>query len=235
MKKILITVVLALMTLQAFAQGGFDRSTYDWGKFGYYEAANQALTQAPDVVFMGDSITEFWFRQHPDFFTSNNFAGRGISGQCSTQMLCRFQRDVVALNPKVVVINCGTNDIAGNNGKISHSDVVDIIKSMCDIAKSHGITPVLTSVLPCNHFFWNPEARPAEDIMALNILIREYADVQGLLYVDYHSAMTDATGALPKIYSEDGCHPVSAGYDKVEEIILPFIRKALDKSHNLIR
>ena len=87
MKKILITVVLALMTLQAFAQGGFDRSTYDWGKFGYYEAANQALTQAPDVVFMGDSITEFWFRQHPDFFTSNNFAGRGISGQCSTQML----------------------------------------------------------------------------------------------------------------------------------------------------
>ena len=71
--------------------------------------------------------------------------------------------------------------------------------------------------------------------MALNILIREYADVQGLLYVDYHSAMTDATGALPKIYSEDGCHPVSAGYDKMEEIILPFIRKALDKSHNLIR
>ena len=56
---------------------------------------------------MGDSITEFWFRQHPDFFTSNNFAGRGISGQCSTQMLCRFQRDVVALNPKVVVTKEG--------------------------------------------------------------------------------------------------------------------------------
>ena len=227
MKKILITVVLALMTLQAFAQGGFDRRTYDWGKFGYYEAANQALAQAPDVVFLGDSITEYWFREHPDFFTSNNFAGRGISGQCSTQMLCRFRRDVIALNPKVVVINCGTNDIARNNGPILPGDIVDAIRSMCELAKLHGITPVLTSVLPCNRFFWNPEARPAEDIMALNILIREYADGAGLIYVDYHSEMKDDSGALPEVYSADGCHPVSAGYDKMEEIILPFIRKAL--------
>lgn len=224
MKKALLLVSVLMMSVTAFAQR---RGDFEWGGFSRYKEANEEMTSSPKVVFMGDSITEFWFSSDPDFFNDNNFVGRGIGGQCSTQMLCRFQSDVIALKPKVVVINAGTNDIAGNNGKILHKDVVAQIKSMCELARMHGITPVVTSVLPCDRFFWNKEAKPAQDIIALNKLIRKYALSAGLIYVDYHSEMSLSDGSLPAEYSEDGCHPLLAGYKKMEEIVLPYINKAL--------
>lgn len=46
--------------------------------------------------FMGNSITDSWYSFRPDFFNSNNFAVRGISGQVTSQMLCRFRPDVTA-------------------------------------------------------------------------------------------------------------------------------------------
>lgn len=199
----------------------------DWGKFNRYAGANAALEASPKVVFMGDSITEYWYGMDPAFFDENGFAGRGISGQTAEQMLCRFQKDVIALHPKVVVINAGTNDVAGNNGKIAHEDVVDVIKSMCELARFHGITPVLTSVLPCNFFFWYQDIRPAQDIIHLNSLIKEYATRAGIIYVDYHSIMREEDGSLPKKYSDDGCHPTVQGYKVMEETILPYIDKAL--------
>ena len=224
MKKALLLVSVLLMSVTAFAQ---NRENYDWGKFDRYKAANEGLKSSPKVVFMGDSITEYWYTLDPDFFNDNDFAGRGISGQCSTQMLSRFQNDVIALNPKVVIINAGTNDIAENNGKIQHKDVVAQIKSMCELARLHGITPVVTSVLPCDRFFWRKEVKPAQDIIALNKLIKEYALSAGLIYVDYHSELSQSDGSLPAEYSEDGCHPILPGYKKMEEIILPYINKAL--------
>ena len=86
----------------------------DWAKFYRYEEANKSLKQAPAVVFMGNSITDTWAKTRPEFFTSHNYAGRGISGQTSSHMLVRFQEDVIALHPKAVVILAGINDLARN-------------------------------------------------------------------------------------------------------------------------
>lgn len=227
MKKTLL--ILALITGQLISNAqNFDRKTMDWARFGFYQEANTAVTEAPRVVFMGDSITEFWYQFDPEFFTTNNFAGRGIGGQCAAHMLCRFQKDVVDLHPKVVVINAGTNDVARNNGYVAPENVVSQIKSMCDIAIANGIVPVVASILPCNRFYWNPEARPAQEIIELNRLIKAYADEAGIIYADYHTPMRSEDGSLPAVYSEDGCHPVIAGYKKMEEIIMPYINKALD-------
>ena len=70
---------------------------------------------------MGDSITENWTRivnppspDQGDFFPTQQYINRGISRQASPQMLVRVRQDVVALQPKLVVILAGTNDIAQN-------------------------------------------------------------------------------------------------------------------------
>lgn len=223
MKKFAISIILALVAITGFAQ---NKNT-DWARFRTYADKNAALAVEPLAVFMGDSITEMWAGMDPDFFTSHNFAGRGISGQTSEHMLCRFQNDVIKLHPKVVVINAGTNDIARNNGDILPENIVAQIKSMAELARMHGITPVIASVLPCNRFFWAPDARPAQEIIALNKLIKTYADAAGIIYVDYHSAMRAEDGSLPAKYSDDGCHPILEGYKVMESIILPYIDKAL--------
>ena len=230
MKRIIFLLVLIAGQISCFAQpGGFDRKNMDWARYSFYQEANAAVTTAPKVVFMGDSITEFWAQFDPDFFTNNNFLGRGIGGQCAAHMLCRFVRDVVDLKPQVVVINAGTNDVARNNGYVAPENVVSQIKSMCDIAIANGIVPIVASILPCNKFYWNPEARPAQEIIELNALLKEYTDKAGIIYADYHTPMRMEDGSLPTEYSEDGCHPVIAGYKKMEEIIMPYIEMALKK------
>jgi len=228
MKKFVVLAVLALIGLSTAAQ------TQDWAKFTRYKESNEKIAAsgvAPKVVFMGDSITEGWFRKNPDFFTSNNFAGRGISGQTSSQMLVRFRDDVIALNPKTVVILAGTNDLALNNGIIEIDNVVGNVISMCELAKLHKIRPVICSVLPATSFSWRPEAGDrSKDIIELNAKLEDYAKSHHIKYVDYHSALKDAADGLAAPYGDarkngsDSVHPGLDGYKVMEEIILKALK-----------
>lgn len=191
----------------------------DWAQFYRYEKANELLAKAPKAVLMGNSITDFWAKRRPDFFTKYNLAGRGISGQTSSQMLVRFQSDVVDLRPEMVVILAGTNDIALNNGKITLKHVFQNIVSMCQIAKFNGIEPVIASILPASTFSWRKDLKPADDIKELNRMLADYAKENGIKYVDYYSALTDAQGGLPEQYSKDGVHPNVQGYEVMERVI----------------
>ena len=220
MKKILLLPVL-VMALSLSAQ------QKDWAQFYRYEGKNDSLTTRPDVVFMGNSITDCWVDTVPAFFAENNFVGRGISGQVSSQMLVRFQEDVINLHPKVVVICCGTNDIAQNNGPISLEHILHNIKSMCQLARANKIKPVVCSTLPAKGFKWRPEMKPANDILQLNEMIKAYAKENKIPYVDYHSALKDEENGLPKKYSKDGVHPNAQGYAVMESVILPILKKVL--------
>ena len=220
MKKILLLPVL-FMALSLSAQ------QKDWAQFYRYEGKNDSLTTRPDVVFMGNSITDCWVDTVPAFFAENNFVGRGISGQVSSQMLVRFQEDVINLHPKVVVICCGTNDIAQNNGPISLEHILHNIKSMCQLARANKIKPVVCSTLPAKGFKWRPEMKPANDILQLNEMIKAYAKENKIPYVDYHSALKDEENGLPKKYSKDGVHPNAQGYAVMESVIMPVLKKVL--------
>src|SRR3954449_12636266 len=83
----------------------------DWAGLTRYGSENAELRPAKPgesrVIFLGDQITELW----PNFFPGKPYINRGIAGQTSAQMLVRFQQDVVALKPKVVVIQAGVNDL----------------------------------------------------------------------------------------------------------------------------
>lgn len=196
----------------------------DWAKFNRYHDANKEVTTSPRVVFMGDSITDFWVDADPDFFKSNNFLGRGISGQTTSHMLVRFRRDVIDHHPKYVVILAGTNDVAKNLGEIAPENSLGNIISMCEIARANKIKPIICSILPCNFFFWRPEVKGQEkEIIELNALLKEYAESAKIPYVDYHSAMKDEKDGLPKKYADDGCHPNKEGYAKMKEIILKYL------------
>lgn len=198
----------------------------DWAKFNRYAIANKKLNKPTKVVFMGNSITDRW-RNRADsaFFDNNGFVCRGIGGQTSSEMLVRFQADVINIKPKVVVINAGTNDIAQNNGIIALENIMQNIISMCELAKLHNIKPILASVLPVYMYNWHKELFPAQDIIKLNIMIKAYADQNRIPYVDYHSALKDEKNGMPEKYSKDGCHPNLEGYKIMEPIVLNAIRK----------
>ena len=198
----------------------FVASAQDWAKFYRYEEANAQVSQKPKAVLMGDSITDGWAKQDPDFFTANNFLGRGISGQTTSHMLVRFRRDVVELNPEYVLILAGTNDIAKNNGDITLENVLGNIISMCEIAEANGIIPVICSALPADRFRWRPEMTPAEEIVKYNVLLKAFADSKGYIYIDYHTALKNENNGLPEEYAADGVHPNLTCYKIMEDMVL---------------
>ncbi|MDP5036411.1 MAG: GDSL-type esterase/lipase family protein [Alishewanella sp.] len=204
----------------------------------YQQANQQFIANYPQgalVVFMGDSITEFWPYQRPTFFAQNNFIGRGIGGQVSHQMLLRFREDVLNLKPQVVVILAGTNDIAQNSGAIVLPRVADNIFSMAELARAHGVSVILCSVLPASDFPWRSGLQPVHRIVELNQLIKQYAVQHQIPYVDYYAAMNDGKGGLrvPDFTNaKDLVHPNAAGYALMESLIAPVIASVLEARSN---
>ena len=205
----------------------------DWANLNYYRKANALLENPADkedrIVFMGNSITEFWKNVHPDFFVGKSYVNRGIGGQTTSQMLLRFRADVVNLHPKVVVFLGGTNDIAGNTGNVTLDVIEDNIFSMIDLAKSNDIAVVLCSVLPVYDYPWSPGKEPAEKIIELNKALRFYAETHDITFVDFHTPMKDSRNGLRIELGEDGVHPNVSGYLIMEPLVEEAIAKELLK------
>lgn len=223
MKKCTVTLfaylTLLLIQTRCLAQ--------DWADLLHYKTENtQAGKPAKEekrVVFMGNSITEGWSKQYPDFFKNKPYLNRGISGQTTPQMLLRFRQDVIKLKPSVVVILAGTNDIAGNTGPSTIEMIEDNIISMVELAKANGIQVVLCSVLPVFDYPWKPGIEPAQKIVALNILLKKYAQKSKVFYLDFFSIMADNRNGLKDAFTFDGVHPNLAGY----QLMSPLTEKAI--------
>ena len=187
----------------------------DWANLNKYQSQNtqlQSLSKGEKrIVFMGDSITEFWSAINPDYFLGKPYINRGISGQTTPQMLIRFRADVIALQPTAVIILAGINDIAGNTGPSSIEMIRDNIFSMAELAKANHIKVILCSVLPAFDFPWKPNQEPIEKIKALNKILKNYAAKNNIVYVNYYSALVDERQGLKLDDSADGVHPNKAG------------------------
>jgi lysophospholipase L1-like esterase len=204
----------------------------DWAQLGHYKAENAALA-APAagkkrVVFYGDSITANW-AGHNIFFPGKPYVGRGISGQTSAQMVVRFHQDVVDLRPAVVVILAGTNDVAENTGPMTTEMTLDNFRAMVEMARANKIKVVICSIPPAGDFPWRKGLEPAEKIRALNGRLETWAKSEGLVWVDYYSALADAGGAMKPGVSLDGVHPNAAGYAIMAPLAEGGIAKALGK------
>lgn len=201
----------------------------DWPDLARYRDANAEL-QLPKpgeqrVVFLGASITDFWGRKYGEFFPGKPYVNRGISGQVTSQMLVRFQQDVVHLHPAAVIIaDAGANNIAGNAGPATLEMFQNDIQSMVAIARANHIRVILASLLPASRFPWKPEAKPAAEIRQWNDWLKQYAKQQRIVYLDYYSALVDSEGGMKSDLAFDAAvHPNSAGY----AIMQPLAEKAI--------
>ncbi|MGY4537615.1 lysophospholipase L1-like esterase [Mucilaginibacter sp. UYNi724] len=208
-----------------------ERYHNDWAWLNRYAGDNLKMpAPAPGekrVVYMGDSITDNWINTDPDFFKSRSYIDRGIGGQTTPQMLVRFREDVINLQPKVVIILAGINDIAGNTGPSVLENVAGNIFSMAQLAKTANIKVILCSVLPAYAIGWKPGVDPKEPIAKLNAMLKDYALKNKLGYVDYYAAMVDDKLALRDGLGTDGLHPNLAGYKIMEPLADEAIKKAL--------
>ncbi len=205
----------------------FDQPPMDWANLKRFQEENKKV-MAPKanenrVVFMGNSITEGWSNSDPGFFEGKPYFNRGISGQTTPQMVLRFKQDVIDLKPKIVVILAGINDIAGNTGPMTLEQTRDNLIAMAQFAKANGIKVVLSSVIPAYDFPWRPGLEPAEKVVTLNKMIKEYADKNNIVYLDYFSAMADERHGLKNELGYDGVHPNLEGY----KVMAPLAEKAI--------
>lgn len=194
-----------------------DNKSLDWPNLSRYQDENRSV-RLPEkgkqrVVFMGDSITEEWSNLYADYFDTEGYINRGIGGQTTPQMLIRFKPDVIDLEPDIVVILAGTNDIAGNTGPSNVKMITDNIFSMAELARAHQIKVVLSSILPVFEYEWAKEIKdvPAT-IDSVNDELKKYVNDHGLVYLDYFSSMVDERKGLNKDYTYDGVHPNQDGY-----------------------
>ncbi len=224
-KSLLLFVAMGFFLVKAEAQKG------DWAAFGRYEKANEQVKALPQskraVVFMGNSITDFWINSDSAFFANNNYIDRGISGQTTSQMLIRFRKDVIDLHPKAVIILAGTNDIAGNTGDISLENILGNIASMAELAKQHHIKVLLCSITPAFDYPWHRGMQPNIKIPVLNNMLENYAKENHFAYVDYFSALNDGNNGMKKGLAKDGVHPTLEGYKIMESIANKSIKKII--------
>ena len=229
MKKVNVLIISCMLSLLGLTK----IHAQDWADLNHFKEANSTVPELQynenRIVFMGNSITIGWLNNRPEFFEGKPYINRGISGQTTPQMLIRFRQDVIDLNPKVVTILAGTNDIAGNTGPSTLEMIMDNIKGMAELAQANGIKVILSSTLPAYDYPWKPGVEPSGKIIALNKMIKEYAKTNGHIYLDYFSAMVDERNGLPKKYAEDEVHPTVEGYKLMEPLVEAAIAEALKK------
>lgn len=135
---------------------------------------------------------------------------RGINGNTTSEMLARFERDVLKHNPDYVVIMGGHNDIIWQE---SFDRIVWNLKAMIDMAQKKGIKVVLGLLIPVDDpYFEGLVARVRE-------WMRDYALKNNVAYIDFASALRNEEGKVRTELLLDGAHPTREGYKKMFEAI----------------
>ena len=209
----------------------YRRVLLDWGGLTRYGSENSELRYDPNenrVVFLGDEITENWGEGNAKFFPGKPYLNRGITRQTSAQMLVRFRQDVLALKPKVVVIQAGSNDIASVMGPSTEGTMAEHFMSMVELAKLHNIRVVIASVTPVCDCAGkrNTLRRPVGKLLSLNNWLKDYAAQSGSLYLDYYSALVEGR-FLKKDFTTDGLLLNDAGYERIAPLAEKAIAEAL--------
>jgi lysophospholipase L1-like esterase len=228
MNKILFVLALFNITL-VHSQSKINDNWADWANFKKYTEQNKTVPPRVKgekrVVFLGNSIFEGWLRLRPEFFEGKPYFDRGISGQTTPQMLLRFYEDVLALNPEVMVLKAGINDIAQNSGPYNQQQTLNNIKAIAQLARANDIKVILCSVLPASDFRWRPGLDPGDKVIALNNAIRDFSESKGFYYLDLYSAVVDENKGMKAAYANDGVHPTVEGFKVLEPLVEDAIKK----------
>ena len=200
----------------------------DWADLCFFRTENDALIRRgvqPHVVFLGDSITHYWDRFEPQFYTEG-LLNRGLAGQASPQVLLRLQPDALTLKPRMIHLMVGLNDIVGIRGWSRPDDYRNNIESIVTLAKAGGVTVIIGAIPPAKNDGWATGVHPVARIREMNDWLRAIAQRDGLVFADYWAAMAAPDGTMRRELADDGVHPNAAGYAVMTPIAQAAIAEA---------
>jgi lysophospholipase L1-like esterase len=179
-----------------------------------------------DVLFLGDSITDFWRRDDPRAggkkvwdanFGSLRTANFGISGDRTQHVLWRLQNgELEGIKPKVVVLMIGTNNIGVERDQVTPRNttpevvagVTAIVKTLR--AKVPSTKIMLLAIFPHGETPDNPLRRQINEV---NASISRLDDGKNVRYLDIGPKFLTPEGILTKEVMPDFLHPGEKGYE----------------------
>ena len=192
----------------------------------------------PDVLFIGDSITEYW-ELAPFFSEYGVLINRGWAGEVVENLVERFYYDAVSLHPRVCVFSEGINNTwamfeRNRLNPLKQSETDDFIRHMESMyreifeqAKKARMTLVAGSVLPVG----TDDIRN-DLVLLMNASIIKLCREYGVAYADYHAAVTGEDGKrLKDLTFGDLLHPHAGGYALMADVLKPILKKILGVKH----
>jgi lysophospholipase L1-like esterase len=190
-----------------------------------------------DVYFEGDSITRRWgATDYPEFlanwkqnFFGWNAADFGWGADTIQNILWRLQNgELDGVNPKVIVLLAGTNNVGrtnppdGDAAKVE--DITKGIKAVLDVmqAKAPRATIILMGIFPRND---NIAVMPTID--RINANISKFADGKKIRYLNINEKLADKSGKLFEGMMGDGLHPSLKGYQVWADALKPMFRELI--------
>lgn len=216
-----VWVMMFVLSVSGFAQTmpAANSADADFSQSKRYRDADANVKAR--VVFLGDSIMDYWGSRNGKWFSYADWINRGIGGQTTQQLLLRERHDVLDLHPQAVVLEGGSNDMRLG---FSPEEIRDNLLSMGELAQANGLkvfvaqmTPVCDCVRPLTGL------RTVQNIHHLNELLLAMAQTKHWDVLDFNAPLADAEGKMRAELTVDGVHPNDQGY----ELLAPVVEHAL--------
>ncbi len=183
-----------------------------------------------DLVFDGDSITDFWEGRGKDVWKKNyaqfNPADFGISGDRTEHLLWRLDHGQVdGLHPKMVVLMIGTNNLGGNTEAQIAEGITAIVHEYQK--RLPDAVLLLQGIFPRGE---KPTDSNRQKIKTINAMISKLADGNKVIYMDLSDKFLQPDGTLPRDMMPDTLHPSTKGYEVWADAIRPEIEKVFGKT-----
>jgi lysophospholipase L1-like esterase len=176
-----------------------------------------------DLLFMGDSITDFWRNEEGSYagkpvldkyFGGWKVANFGIAGDTTQGVLYRLQHgEGQGFSPKAVMLMIGTNNTGGGFGGAGNTaeEIAEGIGSVVlELQKDFPKAKILLlAVFPRN----TPNDPVRATIARINTIISKLDDGDRVHYLDIGEKFLDADGNIPVDVMSDALHPTTKGYE----------------------
>ena len=201
--------------------------------FCFFNLKNQEqkekYTAPENIVFLGDSITEFYDLKK--YYPNHSIVNSGISGNKTTDILENLEERVYRYNPSKIFLMIGTNDLQES---IKEEEIIDnIIKIIEKIQTNRKFAKIyVESIYPVNHNVENEisQNRKNESIQFINKKIESYCKKKKITYLNVYKELQDHDGNLKEIYTKDGLHLNQKGYTFLTKFLKPYVEEKVDET-----
>ena len=190
-----------------------------------YRELNQVSVKEPDIIFIGDSIVEY-YPLYELLQTDKRLVNRGIRGYKTDLLLENLDVHLFGQALDKVFILIGTNDIGKEMPQTE--TLANLEAVLQEISRDYPLAQIqLLSVLPVNEapvYKSTVYVRSNEKIQALNQAYRQLANAyMNVQFIDLYDAFLDEKGQLRPDYTTDGLHLTIAGYATLSKALQEYL------------